>query len=54
MTGRAGRVGFQRARVEALDWDRLCGMFANSGYRGYIALEYEEKEAPETAVVALA
>jgi hypothetical protein len=32
----------------------LCGMFTNSGYRGYISLEYEEKESPETAVPRLA
>jgi hypothetical protein len=31
MTGRAGRVGFQRPRVEALDWDRLCGDLDNQG-----------------------
>jgi sugar phosphate isomerase/epimerase len=39
---------------EKADWDRLLGMFANAGYRGYISLEYEEKEAPETAVPRLA
>ena len=26
------------------DWNRLVKMFAQSGYRGYFALEYEEKE----------
>jgi sugar phosphate isomerase/epimerase len=35
------------------DWDRLIGMFAKAGYKGYIALEYEEAEAPETAVPRL-
>jgi hypothetical protein len=29
-------------------------MFAKAGYRGYISLEYEEKEPPETAVPRLA
>jgi L-ribulose-5-phosphate 3-epimerase len=36
------------------DWDRLFGMFASAGYKGYISLEYEGKEAPETAVPRLA
>ena len=30
------------------DWDRILEMFAGSGYKGYIALEYEGREpAPE-------
>jgi len=28
------------SRVKA-DWDRLAGMFANAGYRGYLSIEYE-------------
>lgn len=32
------------------DWNRLVKMFAQSGYRGYFALEYEEKEGARTAV----
>ncbi len=32
------------------DWDRLLKMFAQAGYKGYFALEYEEKEDPATAV----
>ncbi len=27
------------------DWDRLTGMIAKSGYRGYLALEYESDQA---------
>ncbi|HVW86307.1 MAG TPA: sugar phosphate isomerase/epimerase family protein [Bryobacteraceae bacterium] len=40
-------------KKEKADWDRLCGMFAKAGYRGFVSLEYEEKE-PEAAVPALA
>lgn len=36
-------------RVRA-DWDRIISMFAKAGYKGYFALEYEEKEDPATAV----
>ena len=32
------------------DWDRIVGMFAKAGYRGYMALEYEAREDPFTAV----
>jgi len=36
------------------DWDRIAGMLAQAGYRGYLALEYEDKrEPPETAVPRL-
>jgi L-ribulose-5-phosphate 3-epimerase len=39
---------------EKADWDRLVGMFAKAGYKGYISLEYEDKETAETAVPRLA
>ena len=32
------------------DWDRIVRMFADAGYRGYLALEYEAAEDPFTAV----
>lgn len=32
------------------DWDRIVRMFADAGYRGYMALEYEAAEDPFTAV----
>ncbi|MCC7339771.1 MAG: sugar phosphate isomerase/epimerase [Bryobacterales bacterium] len=32
------------------DWDQLTAMFAKSGYKGYLALEYE---APEPAATAM-
>ena len=40
----------QRARA---DWDRIMGLLARQGYRGYLALEYEAKEDPLTAVPRL-
>jgi L-ribulose-5-phosphate 3-epimerase len=38
---------------EKADWDRLIGMFAKAGYKGYISLEYEEKESVVTAIPRL-
>jgi sugar phosphate isomerase/epimerase len=35
------------------DWDRLFRLFARYGYQGYVALEYEAKEDPKTAVPRL-
>ena len=35
---------------EESDWDRIVGMFAKAGYRGYMALEYEAQEDPFKAV----
>lgn len=35
------------------DWSRLVRMFRDGGYRGYFALEYEEKEPARTAVPRL-
>ena len=32
------------------DWDRIVRMFADAGYRGYMALEYEASEDPFVAV----
>ena len=32
------------------DWDRIVSMFADAGYRGYMALEYEAAEDPFAAV----
>ncbi len=44
----------ENGKEENADWDRLLGMFASAGYKGYISLEYEGKEGPETAVPRLA
>jgi L-ribulose-5-phosphate 3-epimerase len=35
------------------DWGKLVQMFAGSGYRGYFALEYEDKEDANVAVPRL-
>jgi len=35
------------------DWDKVIGMIAASGYKGYLALEYEAKEPAPTAVPRL-
>jgi sugar phosphate isomerase/epimerase len=34
----------------ASDWDRVFGMFARHGYRGYMGLEYEAADDPVAAV----
>jgi sugar phosphate isomerase/epimerase len=47
-------VGGADGTKEKADWDRLIGMFAKAGYKGYISLEYEDKEDAETAVPRLA
>jgi L-ribulose-5-phosphate 3-epimerase len=39
--------------VEPADWDRLAGMFVKAGYKGYLSLEYEEKDSAESAVPPL-
>lgn len=33
-----------------LDYNRVAGILAKVGYRGYVSLEFEGKESPETAV----
>lgn len=33
-----------------MDWDRVFGMFAKHGYRGYMGLEYEAADDPTAAV----
>jgi sugar phosphate isomerase/epimerase len=35
------------------DWDRLTRMLAEGGYRGYMALEYEARTDPKTAMPPL-
>ncbi|MGE5644314.1 MAG: sugar phosphate isomerase/epimerase family protein [Acidobacteriota bacterium] len=36
------------------DWDRLLGMFAKAGYRGYVSIEYESSGDPEKSIPPLA
>jgi sugar phosphate isomerase/epimerase len=43
------RPGADGAAVES-DWDRIAGMLVKSGYRGHLALEYEEKEPAPAAM----
>lgn len=43
-------VNYEDGRREPCDWDRIMGMFATAGYKGYVALEYEEREPAATAV----
>ena len=35
------------------DWDKVVGMLAKSGYKGYLALEYEAKESAAQAMPRL-
>jgi sugar phosphate isomerase/epimerase len=35
---------------EPQDWDRIAGMLVKSGYKGYMALEYEAKGDPATEI----
>ena len=37
-------IRVESGKLELADWDRLTKMLAQGGYRGYMALEYEEKE----------
>lgn len=46
-------IRFEDGRREKSDWDRIVKMMAEGGYRGYMALEYEEKEDPFVAVPRL-
>ena len=40
----------ERGNPSPSDWERIVGMFAKAGYRGYMALEYEAAEDPFRAV----
>ena len=40
-------------KKEKADFERLFGLFAKGGYRGFVSLEYEDKD-PETAIPLLA
>jgi sugar phosphate isomerase/epimerase len=37
-------------RDEPSDWERIVKMFAEAGYQGYLALEYEAREDPAAAM----
>ena len=38
-----------KGEVEPSDWERIVKMFAESGYKGYLALEYEENRPAREA-----
>jgi sugar phosphate isomerase/epimerase len=38
---------------EKADWNRLAGMFAQSGYKGYLSIEHDTTEPPDVAVPRL-
>jgi sugar phosphate isomerase/epimerase len=38
---------------QAADWPRIVGILRDSGYKGYVVLEYEEKEEPREAIPPL-
>jgi sugar phosphate isomerase/epimerase len=43
-------INFEDGRHEPCDWERVMKMFAATGYKGYVSLEYEDVEPAETAV----
>jgi sugar phosphate isomerase/epimerase len=43
----------QKGHSAKSDWPRIVKMFRDAGYRGYFALEYEDKEDATTAVPRL-
>jgi sugar phosphate isomerase/epimerase len=48
------KISNENGVKEPADWNRLVGMFASAGYKGYLSLEYESEAAPETEVPRLA
>lgn len=47
-------IAGEDGKKERADWDRLLGMFAKAGYKGFVSLEYEEQDNAQTAVPKLA
>jgi sugar phosphate isomerase/epimerase len=47
------RIRDENGQSVPSDWGRIIGMFRDSGYRGYFALEYEDKEDARAAVPRL-
>ena len=48
------KIATPEGKKEKADWDRLIGMFAKSGYKGYLSIEYEDPTDPEKALPDLA
>jgi sugar phosphate isomerase/epimerase len=40
-------------RPQTADWPAILGILRKAGYRGYLALEYEQDEDPRTALPQL-
>lgn len=47
------KIKDENGQEQKADWARLVSMFRDSGYKGYFALEYEDKEDARTAVPRL-
>jgi L-ribulose-5-phosphate 3-epimerase len=47
------KIAGEDGTKEKADWDRLIGMFATAGYKGYLSLEYESEGDAETEVPRL-
>jgi len=46
-------IASEDGKKEKADWDRLIGMFAKAGYKGYLSLEYEDVDTAEKAIPGL-
>jgi L-ribulose-5-phosphate 3-epimerase len=46
-------IAGENGTKEKADWDRLIGMFARAGYKGYLSLEYETNGDAEVEVPKL-
>lgn len=48
------KIANENGQKEKADWDRLIGMFAAAGYKGYLSLEYEDADHAEADIPGLA
>jgi sugar phosphate isomerase/epimerase len=48
------KIADENGKQGKADWDRLLGMFAKAGYKGYVSLEYETDDDPAKGVPPLA
>ena len=47
------QIAGENGAKEKADWDRLIGMFAGAGYKGYLSLEYESEGDAEAEIPGL-
>lgn len=47
------QIASESGTKEKADWDRLIGMFAKAGYKGYLSLEYESEGDAEVEIPKL-